>query len=171
MPRRRDGEAALKVRQLPEPAARAPYPCALWFGTQRGLSRFVPAPVETAPPPPILIAGLRVAGEQQSVSARGETGIALADLDHSRNQLQIDFVALAFTPGEVLRYQYKLEGSGADWGVLAEQRTVNYANLAPRAYRFLVRAVNTEGVFSPSPARLEFTVLAPFWRRWSYATY
>ncbi len=53
---------------------------AIWVGTHRGLSRFVPAPAETAPPPPILITGLRVAGERQSVSARGETAITLADL-------------------------------------------------------------------------------------------
>jgi signal transduction histidine kinase/ligand-binding sensor domain-containing protein len=139
---------------------------ALWFGTHRGLSRFVPAPVETAPPPPILIAGLRVAGEPWSVSARGETGIALADLEHSRNQLQIDFVALAFTSGEVLRYQYKLEGSDADWGALAEQRTVNYASLAPGRYRFLVRAVSSDGVASPSPATVSFTILRPIWQRW-----
>jgi hypothetical protein len=72
---------------------------ALWFGTHRGLSRFAPAPIETAPPPPILITGLRVAGEQQAISALGETDIALAELESNRNQLQIDFVALGFAPG------------------------------------------------------------------------
>ncbi len=139
---------------------------ALWFGTHRGLSRFVPAPPETAPPAQILITGLNVAGERRTVSALGETGIALADLEPDRNQLQIDFVALAFAPGEVLHYQYRLEGSDADWGALSEQRTVNYASLAPGHYRFLVRAVNSDGVASPNPATLSFTILRPLWQRW-----
>ena len=41
------------------------------------------------------------------------------------------------------------------------QRSVNFARLAPGSYRFLVRAVNTEGVSSPQPATLEFTVTNP----------
>jgi signal transduction histidine kinase/streptogramin lyase len=143
---------------------------ALWFGTARGLSRFVPAPATPAPPPLILITGLRVGGERRSVSALGETGIALADLAPDRNQLQIDFVALGFAPGEVLRYQYRLEGSDADWGALSAQRTVNYASLAPGRYRFLVRAVNSDGVASSSPATVTFTILRPVWQRWWFVS-
>ncbi|HKQ73752.1 MAG TPA: triple tyrosine motif-containing protein, partial [Blastocatellia bacterium] len=139
---------------------------AIWVGTHRGLSRFAPAPPETTPPPPILITGLNVAGERRSVSARGETEIALADLDPDRNQLQIDFVALGFAPGEVLRYQYRLKGSEDDWGALSEQRTVNYASLAPGRYRFLARAVNSDGVVSSNPATVTFTILRPVWQRW-----
>src|SRR5262245_50570356 len=139
---------------------------AIWFGTHRGLSRLVPAPIETAAPPPILITGLRVAGERRAVSALGETGIALADLAPNRNQLQNDFVALGFAPGEALRYQYQLEGADADWGALSEQRTVNYASLAPGRYRFLVRAMNSDGVASSNPATVSFTILRPIWRRW-----
>jgi signal transduction histidine kinase len=139
---------------------------AIWIGTHRGLSRFVPAPPETAPAPPILITGLNVAGERRSVSARGETEIAIADLEPDRNQLQIDFVSLGFAPGEALRYQYRLESTDAEWGALSEQRTVNYASLAPGRYRFLVRAVNSDGVASPNPATVTFTVLRPVWQRW-----
>jgi len=46
------------------------------------------------------------------------------------------------------------------------QRSVNFARLAPGSYRFLVRAVNTEGVSSPQPATLEFTVTEPLWAQW-----
>src|SRR5262245_40063879 len=33
-------------------------------------------------------------------------------------------------------------------------------------YLFLVRAVNTDGVSSPQPATVEFTVMKPIWARW-----
>src|SRR5262249_6591993 len=62
---------------------------ALWVATHRGLSRLAPARATPAPPPAILITGLRVAGEQRNVSVIGETLITIADLAHDRNQLQI----------------------------------------------------------------------------------
>src|SRR6185295_3929968 len=89
-------------------------------------------------PPPILITGLRIAGDERAISALGETELALAELSADKNQLQVDFVALGFSPGEGLRYQYLLEGSNEQWSQLADQRTVNFANLAPGRYRFLV---------------------------------
>jgi ligand-binding sensor domain-containing protein/signal transduction histidine kinase len=138
----------------------------LWFGTSQGLSRFTPQP--DAPPlvPPILINGLRLAGERQNVSALGEAEIVLPELTHDKNQMQIDFVGLTFAPGESLRYQYKLEGADADWGAPTEQRTVNLASLSPGKYKFLVRAVTSDGAVSPQPAAVTFTILRPIWQRW-----
>jgi signal transduction histidine kinase len=80
--------------------------------------------------------------------------------------LQIDFVGLSFASGESLRYQYKLEQADRDWSALTDQRTVNYANLAPGRYRFLVRAVNSDGVASSHLATVAFTILRPLWQRW-----
>ena len=138
----------------------------LWVGTSKGLSRLAPGTDdESAQPPPILITALSVAGERQVVSALGETEISLPDLAADRNQLQIDFVGLSFAPGEVLRYQYKLEGSDAEWSAPNEQRTVNFASLAPGQYRFMVRAVNSDGLASLAPATITFRVLRPFWQR------
>ncbi|MDQ3754852.1 MAG: ATP-binding protein [Acidobacteriota bacterium] len=139
---------------------------ALWFGTNKGLSRFTPGANDlAAAPPPILITKLQVAGERALISATGASEVRLPDLAAERNQLQIDYVALSFAPGEVLRYQYKLEGADSDWLAPTEQRAVNYARLAPGAYRFLVRAVNSDGVVSPTPATITFTILRPFWQR------
>ncbi len=137
----------------------------------RGLSHFWPEPQQTsAAPPPILLTGLRVAGVSQQVSANGETDLNLPDLAASGNQLQIDFVALSFATGESLRYQYRLEGADADWSTLTSQRTINYANLAPGRYRFLVRALTSEGSMSPIPASVSFLVQPHLWQRWWFLT-
>ena len=138
----------------------------LWFGMTSGLARLAPA-AETPPAsPPVLISGVRVSGIAQVVSALGEQETALPDLSPGPNQLQIDFLALGFAPGEVLRYQYRLDGAGADWSELGEQRTVTYAGLGPGRYRFTVRAVNSDGIASDHPAVITFTVLRPVWLRW-----
>ena len=141
----------------------------LWFGTSKGLSRFTPA-VDDKPstPPAILITGLRVAGSTHLVSALGESQITLPALAANQNEVQIDFVGLSFVPGDVLRYQYKL--GDADWSRPTEQRVVNFANLSPHGYRFLVRAVNSDGAISSEPAVVTFTILPPFWLRWWFLT-
>jgi len=138
----------------------------LWFGTTGGLSRYAPAADENAESPPILISAVRVSGSVQPVSLLGASEISLPDLGASQNQVQIEFVGLSYGAGEVMRYQYKLEGVDADWSAPTEQRTVNYANLAPRYYRFLVRAMNSGGATSTAPAYVSFTILPPVWRRW-----
>jgi len=143
---------------------------ALWFATQKGLSRFVPEASASSTAPPILINGLRVMGSSQHVSALGEKEVSLPDLLSGQNQIQIDFVGLSFAAGDVLRYQYKLEGSGADWSAPTEQRTVNFASLSPGRYQFLVRAVNSEGAASEQPAVVIFTILPPIWQRWWFVT-
>src|SRR5262249_39174013 len=95
----------------------------------------------------------------------GETDVTLADLDPDRNQVQLNFVALSFAPGETLRYEYRFEPA-QDWSIPTDQRTINLANLAAGQYRVLIRAVTSDGIFSPSPAIVNFTVLAPVWQRW-----
>lgn len=137
----------------------------LWFGMHGGLSRFVPAAdVQPESPPPIIITGLLVAGSTQTVSALGEKEMWLSDLPPNQNELQIDFVGLSFASGDVLRYQYKLGDAG--WSLPTGQRVVNLANLAPGRYRFLVRAINSDGIVSTEPALVVFRILPPFWLRW-----
>jgi signal transduction histidine kinase len=68
-------------------------------------------------------------------------------------------------PGEVLRYQYRLEGSNTEWSLPSEQRAITFANLAPGRYRFLVRAIASDDR-SSAPAAVSFRVLPPVWQRW-----
>jgi len=139
---------------------------ALWFCTTTGLSRFVPEGDETLPPLPALIGGLRIAGAARPVFALGETSVAVPKLRTDQNNIQIDFFSIGFRTGEALRFQYRLDGAGGEWSAPTAQRTVNYASLAPGAYRFFVRAVDTDGAPSPSPASVSFEILPPVWRRW-----
>jgi signal transduction histidine kinase len=80
--------------------------------------------------------------------------------------VQLGFVAIDFSPGATMRYQYMLDGIDRDWSAPTDQRTVNYANLSPGAYRFLLRAVNAEGSISTHPAAVSFTILPPLWQSW-----
>jgi ligand-binding sensor domain-containing protein/two-component sensor histidine kinase len=138
----------------------------LWFGTSNGIARLVPLREKGRMPPSILISGLRVASVPYRISPFGERQLSLADLPPAAHQLEIEFAGLGFGPGEVLRYEYKLEGAGTEWSPQSARRAVTYARLSPGRYRFAVRAVDSDGVTSPSPATISFSVLPPFWQRW-----
>lgn len=139
---------------------------ALWFGTQNGLSKLVPEADPPAYPPPIFIGALRVAGVKQQLSEVGQVEVVPLELDYTQANLQIDFYGFSFAPAERMRYQHKLEGADDTWSAPAAERTVTYANLAPGSYRFLVRAINADGVASSVPAAVPFRIAPPLWARW-----
>jgi len=139
---------------------------ALWFGTQQGLSRFAPDQDRPANPLPVILTGVRVEGIALPFSPAGETQISLPDLSPGRDHVQFDFVGLSFGAGDVPQYEYMMEGADDAWSRPTLQRSVIYAGLRPRSYRFLVRAVNSDGLVSPQPASVALSVLAPVWLRW-----
>lgn len=138
----------------------------VWFATMNGVSRLTPAEIENRNAPQVWIGGLNVAGMPQAVGELGSLKLENLEFSYTDNNFQINFFALDFAPNETLRYQYRLEGAGADWSRPAETRTVNFASLAPGEYRFLVRAVNDSGAASPNPAVVAFRINPPFWRTW-----
>ena len=142
----------------------------LWFGTAKGVSRLIPEPDLILAPPPVFISGLRISGERVPIFELGETAVTGLELKAQQNNMQIDFFAFAFGVGEALRYQYKLEGSNTDWSAPTDERTINYPNLAPGSYRFLVRAVNADGAVSQPPAAVAFKILPPIWQQWWFIT-
>jgi ligand-binding sensor domain-containing protein/signal transduction histidine kinase len=141
----------------------------MWFGTRQGLLRLTPESERATPPPSIFINGLQVAGRTYDISPFGQFAITGLEFAPGEDQLQIDFFGLSFSTGGALRFQYKIEGGSQDWSAPTEQRTLN-ASLQPGAYRFLVRAVTSEGVTSLEPASLSFTILRPLWQRWWFVT-
>src|SRR6185295_4022590 len=138
---------------------------AVWFGSLRGLSRMMPGTDPPSTPPPVLVTALRVRGERLPISELGESQLRGIRLAPQQNQVQIDYLGLGFAPGESLRYQVRLDSADKDWSAPTPERRVNYASLAPGRYRFAVRAIQADGVTSPKPATIDFTVVPPVWQR------
>lgn len=142
----------------------------LWFGTPEGLSHIIPQPEPSTTPPPILINEFRIAGVPYPTSDLGATTLSGPELSASQNHIQIDFVGLSLNVAETLRYQFKLEGTNGDWSAPTVQRSVNYPNLPPGSYRFLVRAVSADGTLSQMPAAVTFRILPALWQRWWFVS-
>lgn len=142
----------------------------IWFGTRNGVSRLDPKVDPPLGPPPIMITRVRVAGVKQSVPELGTTEVEKLDLQNSQNNLQIDFSSVGFASPERVRYQFMLEGADSDWSPPTAERSVIYSNLAAGDYRFLVRALNSQGISSETPASVSFNVAPPVWKTWWFVT-
>lgn len=139
----------------------------LWFAQTTGAFRFTPTERGSATPPRILITDVSVGGEPRPLSAVGQAQVARFSLPHDRNSLQVSFVALGWGAGAHYRYRYLLENGGSGWTPFSEARTLNFANLAPAAYRLVVEARDGQGRITATPAVVEFTVVPAVWqRRW-----
>src|SRR5260370_7515023 len=138
----------------------------LWFATPLGVSQLIPAVDRPRTAPPVLVTGVSIGGVPHPISDLGQASVS--GLSLHQNSLRIDFVGLGSSPGESLRYQYMLEGADRGWSALTDQRSIVYASLSPGTYRYLVRAVASDGAISPHPASVMFTILPPLCRRSSF---
>jgi signal transduction histidine kinase/DNA-binding response OmpR family regulator/streptogramin lyase len=97
---------------------------------------------------------------------------ARLELPHHRNDLDIRFVGLHFADPSRIRYSFMLEGLDREWGQPGEQRQVRYAGLSPGSYRLLVRASNSDGVWSEPHELLTAVIHPPPWQTsWAYLAY
>lgn len=94
-------------------------------------------------------------------------------LKHNQNVFSVEFAALDFASTEKIRYAYKLDGFNKDWLYTdAGQRMATYTNLDAGTYKFRVKAMNSEGVWSEESAPLIIKVRPPFWKTpLAYALY
>lgn len=136
----------------------------LWFVTEQGISLLIPKLEQASAPPSVLITAVRVNGNLTPLSELGETKIENLQLAPDQNSVRIDFLSLDFSAGAKLHYQFQLNGQ--EWSAPSDLRTVNFASLAPGAYHFAARAINSFGIVSNPPAIVRFTIKRPVWQRW-----
>jgi signal transduction histidine kinase/ligand-binding sensor domain-containing protein len=142
----------------------------LWFGTTVGVSRLNPVAETPSAPPSIWIGEVRAGGGLQPLPELGAARLADLTLRSGQSDLQIAFFGVGFGTGGALRYRYRLDGAESNWSGPTDRRVVHYASLAPGRYRFIVEALNADGIASAQAASLAVTVLPPFWQRWWFAS-
>jgi signal transduction histidine kinase len=132
----------------------------LWFLPLDGVSIVDPQrlPLINKLPPPVHIEQITADSKVYDANAAGNGRLRLPPL--VRN-LAIDYTALSLVVPEKVRFRVKLEGQDKDWRELTDRR-VNYTNLAPKHYRFLLKACNNSGVWNEEGASLDF-VIPPAW--------
>ncbi len=130
-----------------------------WIGTSKGLTNI---PSKTLTPnytnPLIHINAFKIWEKDTSLQ---ETYV----LSHLQNNLNIEFIGLAYRMKGEVTYQYRLIGLDSTW-VSTTSAFARYPLLIPGNYEFQVVAVNEDGFNSSKPAIIEFEILPPFWQTW-----
>src|SRR5580692_8573960 len=78
--------------------------------------------------------------------------------------LKIDYTALSFVTPEKVQFRYQLEGQDRNWREVANDREVQYSNLAPGNYIFRVTAANNSGVWNEEGAALDFAIAPAYYQ-------
>lgn len=132
-----------------------------YFGGINGVSAFRPEAIELhSEPPRVYLQRAEITGDSLLSNA---VEIATARTRHDRNALLLEFVGLHFVEPSRNRYAYRLEGVDPDWIESGSTREVRYPDLPPGDYRFLVRAANSDGVWSEPRSLLALEVSPPPW--------
>lgn len=151
----------------------------LYFGGVKGLTYFYPEEVRNNPfYPPIVFTNLKIKGETAThlshpdILSQPFSEAEEIELTYKDRLVQIEFAALDYSAPEKNQFAYKLEGFDEEWRQAGTQRSATYTNIPPGDYTFLVKGSNNDGLWSEEPARLQLSVLPPWWKsNVAYVTY
>ena len=90
---------------------------------------------------------------------------SVAEFRYNQNNMAFEFKGLWLKNPDRLSFRYQLKGYDETWNYSNEAKLVNYNNLSPGAYEFVVQSRNEEEVWSDE-ATYSFTILTPVWKRW-----
>jgi diguanylate cyclase (GGDEF)-like protein len=134
----------------------------VWIGTGGGLSRFKPHPRQ-APNAPLAVVFTRLAMGQTDVSGLRNPSFGM----HS-GSLVARYSALNASRQNEVIFRYRLGGATGNWTETA-QRELQFANLAPGAYKLQIETRESDAGWSGSGAEFPFTILTPWYSTWWFS--
>jgi len=147
----------------------------LYFGGVNGLNYFNPDKIDFYPHlPKVVFTDFQIFNQSVKIGQKFHGNIVLEktvaetqtiELSHKDNVFSIEFSALDYFLPDKVTYSYKMEGVDQNWvPVTASRRFATYTNMLGGEYRFLVKAANSDGLWSAAPTVLRFVINPPFWQ-------
>lgn len=141
------------------------------FGGYNGITSFFPEKIITNTyPAPIRFTGLRLfnnpvgIGQQDQLLKEDISYTKTLRFRHNQDVFTLEFALLNYVKSNKNRYAYRLEGGDGNW-IETTNPAVTYTNLSSGHYTFWVKGANNDGIWS-EPAKMEITILPPFWLTW-----
>lgn len=92
-------------------------------------------------------------------------------LKYNHNDLTIAFTNITTLQNDQILYQHKLAGLDHNWSAQSPNQEVHFGPIPPGSYTFRLKAVNSEGFWSPE-IDFPFVIRPPWWKTWwSYLLY
>lgn len=144
------------------------------LGGGTGFLRFHPDSIMKCSKPPVVrITDLLLFNKEVPVNQPIEGRVVLKQaisytdslvFTHKQSVITFVFSAMDFRSADKVKYAYRLEGYDKDWNQVGERNTATYTGIPPGEYRFMVKACNTQGLWSDEPKVLFIKIMPPFWK-------
>lgn len=135
----------------------------LWFAASNGLAWLNPESIPRNDIAPTV--------EVQSVvtPVKAYSASGRPTLPAGTRNIDITFTALSLAVPSRVSFKAQLLGIDSNWRDFGNVRKASYSNLGPGTYRFQVKASNNDGVWSETPAAVDFAIAPLFYQtRWFY---
>ncbi len=142
----------------------------LFFGGIDGYSSFYPGQiVKDKTIPKVVVTSILVNGSQAvNLAGLGKQN-KIISLPYKDNSFTIEFMGLHYGDPMQNQYLYKLEGLEEGWISTGTTPRVNFSQLSPGEYKFLVKASNSDGIFGDEAESFTIIVKPPFYMTiWFY---
>jgi ligand-binding sensor domain-containing protein/anti-sigma regulatory factor (Ser/Thr protein kinase) len=146
----------------------------IWFGAMRGITRFYPDQIHdlniTALPQITEIqVNDHVPATKLICDITGAPNVPLIQkltFNYKNNTLAFRVNALEFSSPQHNKVKYQMEGLDEHLLETTNGSIIRYANLPPDDYRFVVYALNSDGVINSKPHVLMIHIKPPYYKTW-----
>lgn len=149
----------------------------LYFGGNSGITHFHPNDIIKNPyPPKVAFTDFKISNESIEINQKVRGDVILNKSITETKQITLsprhktftfEFVALHHLNPKENQYAYMLKGYDKDWNITdASKRYATYSNLPGGTYTFMVKASNSDGIWSDSPKKIKIQIIPPFWQTW-----
>ena len=118
----------------------------------------------------VILTGFTIFDEDAKINAKNaplEKSISFSDkieLKASDKVFHIEFANLNFRDPNANQFMYILENYEKRWNLSGSINVATYRNVPPGKYQFMVKSVNSEGVWDKNVTTLEIEIQPPFWQ-------
>ena len=159
---RADGLPSDACRRGYQPSAFKASDGQLWFATHKGAISVHPQDItQSTFEPPATIEEIRAELEQIVVTPANRDHI---DIPAGTRHMTIRCSVPSLGKPDYARFQYTMEGFDSVWRDAGGDRVIRFYDLQPGKYRFLVRAIGTDGRFVETPASVVLIVHPFYWQ-------
>jgi len=141
------------------------------FGFRNGYAYFTPDLKNVLVPSDPIIEGVYSNNQPVSRENRAQQNPGKLVFSHSDNSIDIAFTAFLYSDPDHIKFRYRLNGGDPRWQYPDDQRSANFAQLAPGNYTFYVQSGNRNGVWNGHLASFSFAITPPYWETWWFRAF
>jgi ligand-binding sensor domain-containing protein len=142
----------------------------LWFGGINGLNIVQPTitRTNTFSPKPMM-----TQIEVMNLPYKTDTAIPYIGkivLPYDKNFINFQFQTPNYSQTDKIVYKYLLKGVDTGWIYIGNKNFINYTQLQPGTYTFMVKSNNANNQWSQDAASVVVEIIPPWWRTWWFWT-